>query len=222
MDAFIVPTLFVSARLSPICGRRWSALSSLVRISGPFRSSRKGLARVHRNGCGIEAARRAGNEGTIDGWRWRSSGSPLTRNTVLCATKQGRVSTFRSENRPWPRGVIHVRTHGSPGALLDPLRQSLVQVDASVPIRAARTLRDQAEINLRDERLASWIGLMMAGASLLLAAIGLYATTARGIAQRKRELGVRIALGATGHHIRRLIVGQAVRLSLPAPCSAWV
>jgi putative ABC transport system permease protein len=107
-------------------------------------------------------------------------------------------------------GVIHVRTHGDPQPLIDTLRKALVEVDTAVPITTVRTLEQQAALNVNDEQVSMFIGLALGGAALLLAGVGLYASMAYAVGQRTRELGVRMALGATGHDIRRLVLGDGL------------
>lgn len=111
------------------------------------------------------------------------------------------------------RGVLHVRTAGDPRALLQDVRRIVAQVDPSVPATAIRTLRDQAALNMNDERVAMLIGLSLGIAALLLAAVGLYGSISYMVGQRRRELGVRIALGATAGDIRRAVLAQGVRVS---------
>lgn len=111
-------------------------------------------------------------------------------------------------------GTLHVRTWDDPGAVVTTVRQALTGVDANVPITMVRTLRDQAALNVTDERLAMFIALTLAGAALLLAAVGLYGSMSYAVGRRTRELGVRLALGATVADIRRLILGQGLKLCI--------
>jgi putative ABC transport system permease protein len=112
---------------------------------------------------------------------------------------------------PFP-GAFHVRT-AEPARLLDTLRRTLAGVDATVPATRVRTLRDQADLNVSDERLAMTIGLALAGAALLLAAVGLFAAMSYAVTQRTREMGVRMALGAVPRDLRRLLLGQGLALA---------
>ena len=111
-------------------------------------------------------------------------------------------------------GVLHVRATGDPGALLASVRHALTGADANVPVTMTRTLQDQAALNLSDERLAMLIALTLAGAGLLLAAVGLYGSMSYAVGQRVREFGVRMAVGATMPDIRRLILRQGLTLCL--------
>ena len=79
---------------------------------------------------------------------------------------------------------------------------------------AARTLRAQIDLNLNDERLAMLIGVTLGGAALLLAAVGLFGSLAYMIGQRTRELGVRMALGATAGDVNRLVLRQGIGMAL--------
>jgi predicted permease len=111
-------------------------------------------------------------------------------------------------------GVFHVRLMGSPSNMLPALRQALVDLSPGVPITQVQTLQTQIDANITDDRVAMTIGTVLAGAALLLAGIGLFSAMAHMVGQRTREIGVRVALGATGGGIQRLVFRHALSITL--------
>jgi ABC-type antimicrobial peptide transport system permease subunit len=111
-------------------------------------------------------------------------------------------------------GVWHVRVAGDPGVALPGLRRALAAADPAVPVTSMLTLRGQQSMNITDDRVAMTIGVVLAFAALLLAGVGLFAAMSQLVGQRTREIGVRLALGASPPGIGRLVLGQAMGIAL--------
>jgi putative ABC transport system permease protein len=101
----------------------------------------------------------------------------------------------------------------APGLAPSALREAIREADASVPADI-RSLDEVLSAALAPRRFQTLVMMFFAGAALFLAATGLYGLTAWSVTQRQREIGVRLALGATASGVVRLVVGEGVRLSL--------
>jgi putative ABC transport system permease protein len=107
---------------------------------------------------------------------------------------------------------IFARVAGEPEALVEPLRRALQAEMPGAAYVSARPLRELVDPTLRAWRFGATMFVVFGALALLLAAIGLYSMIAYGVAQRTRELGVRLALGASAAQVVRMIVGNGVRL----------
>jgi predicted lysophospholipase L1 biosynthesis ABC-type transport system permease subunit len=115
---------------------------------------------------------------------------------------------------PRPGGLIFVRSRLPASALVPAIRQELASLDRDLPMSDVKTM---------DERYgeATWrtwtIGVLLsifAGLALVLALVGVFAVLAQGVAQRTREIGVRMALGAEPRDIQRLVLGRAFAIAV--------
>jgi predicted permease len=104
--------------------------------------------------------------------------------------------------------------HGGGDSRLSELRQAVVQFDPNLPVIHTQTLAQATTLALLPQRLAAWIAGSVGTMGLLLSALGLYGLTAFSVAQRAREIAVRMALGATQQSVLSLVLRQAGRLAL--------
>jgi putative ABC transport system permease protein len=109
---------------------------------------------------------------------------------------------------------IAVRTAGDPTAAVGAVRQALLRVDSTQPVFEMMTMRVQLQERTIGLQYLAAIMTVFGGLALVLAAVGLYAVTAYLVAQRRHEIGLRIALGASAADVVRMTVAQALRLTL--------
>ncbi len=109
-------------------------------------------------------------------------------------------------------GIV-VRTAGDPTSVAPSVRQALLRVDPTQPVFEMMSMRVQLKERTIGLQYLAAIMTVFAGLALLLAVVGLYAVMAYMVTQRRHEIGVRIALGASPRDVARLAVGQAARLT---------
>jgi predicted permease len=107
-----------------------------------------------------------------------------------------------------PALELELRGRGAPGSLVRTVTPAVAEVNRGISIRY-RTLEAQMDASLARERLLAMLSALFGGLALLLAVVGLYGTMAYSVARRRNEIGIRIALGAAGTRVMRLVLGEA-------------
>ena len=108
---------------------------------------------------------------------------------------------------------VVVRTAGDPASALSALRRAVVQPDAGTVVTRLSTMADVRAKSTAQRALALTLFSVFAAISLLLAAAGIFGALAGAVAERRREIGLRTALGATPAAIIRLVLGQGLGLA---------
>jgi putative ABC transport system permease protein len=114
-----------------------------------------------------------------------------------------------------PAGYISVVVQGtgSRRALVDAITAALHDVDSSLPLYDVRLMRDVVTASMGSRRGVTVVMSLFAVLALLVSAVGLYGVVAQSVARRRREIGVRIALGARRSGILRLVVRRGLVLA---------
>ena len=115
-----------------------------------------------------------------------------------------------------PRGrmMMFVRTAGDPTAVVAPARRAIAALAPGVPLYDVKLMTDRVADAMGYARFSTILLAAFAVAALALAALGTYGVISFGVTQRTREIGIRVALGATRGSVVKLIVGQGVRLAI--------
>jgi predicted permease len=169
--------------------------------------------------AGSPVGRRLDNRGRV----YRVAG--VVRNSLYESFDEDPtpIVYFSFRDRPASAGEIHVRTaEGIETAVAAELRRAVRDVDIALPLYDVRTMAEHVEKNLFLRRIPARMFVVLGPLLLLLAAIGIYGVVSYGVAQRTTEIGVRLALGATGGRVVAGVVTDTLRVVAAGGVAGWL
>jgi ABC-type antimicrobial peptide transport system permease subunit len=110
-------------------------------------------------------------------------------------------------------GVLCVRTVRDPKVLIETVRRKITEIDSNVTLTEARSMEDNLNRNLVQERFVATLGGFFGAVALLLSSIGLYGVTSQVVTRRTREIGIRMALGAEAGRVLWMVLRDAMLMA---------
>ena len=138
--------------------------------------------------------------------------SPSVRQQPQGPVEPDPVVYVARRAEPPTAGVLLVRTTGSPAAIASTIRERLRDLDPDLPLTRAMTMDDALQQVRWLGQVSSLLLYGVGASALVLALVGLYAVTAHAVRQRRREIGIRMAVGARAPDVLRLILVPAARI----------
>jgi putative ABC transport system permease protein len=115
---------------------------------------------------------------------------------------------------PQPAMALHVQTSGNPRDVAAAVRREVQVLDPNLPAFNVMSLADNIDISLFPSRFGAVLLGVFGFLALLIASIGIYGVMSYGVSERTHEMGIRMALGARGRDVLRLVISQGMWLAL--------
>jgi predicted permease len=125
---------------------------------------------------------------------------------------EGTLYQAYAQNNPATVPIaLVIRTGPDPLSLVSAVRAAVFSADPELPIHRVATLESFLSDSLKPQRFRATVLMLLAGLGLMLASLGIYGVTARGVSERTREFGVRVALGSKPRDVVGLVVAYALK-----------
>jgi predicted permease len=153
------------------------------------------------------------------GGNWVSQGS----HEIIGVVSDAKYRSLREAMQPtayesWAPAdndsfILHVRTRNDPKAIIEPVRRALRSIDPRLPFDEIHTLAEEVDASLWAERMLAWLSAAFSAIAAIMAALGVFGALAYAIAQSKREIGIRIALGASSAEVVRMLSAKPLKFA---------
>jgi putative ABC transport system permease protein len=209
MVAMVSPGYFLTMGIPIVAGRDFDERNRLggekvAIVNGAFRRryAPNGDITGSRIIAGTDAITIVGVVGDVPDRSWRDASEPL----VFLALRQMPMHAFW-----WGQLRMVLRTvEGDPLAAVPAVRREIWKIDPNIVIDEIATMDERVAVTMRAERDSALVFGLLAVAALAIAAIGVYGVAAYAMAQRTKEIGIRVALGAAKRDVSRLVVSQTL------------
>jgi predicted permease len=133
----------------------------------------------------------------------------VVENAKYLSVREAPIPTVYLPFRDGSPMTLHVKTRADPRSALRVIEQEVQALDPKLPLFQVQTIEARVDDALRQERLVATLATILSVSAMLIAAVGIYGLISFSVAQRTREIGIRIAVGAEPRQILLMVLGRA-------------